>query len=186
VLATLVAWMLGSLRQRPNMAEALRKLDLLNIAPLERRFIGGVIDLLPIIIGSIIGGVFEARSGQAVAGHADFSSPEMISVCVGIGIYFLHITLSELLTGRSLGKWMTGTKVVSLDGTAPKPSQLLARNALRLIDLIIVGIPLLSVLQSPLRQRVGDMMAGTIVVMASPAAGGDDATNQSDRGKPKN
>ncbi len=137
-----------------------------------------MIDLSPLIVGSIVVSVFAWRSGKAAAGNVDFSSPEMLAVCCGVGLYFLHVTLSELLTGRSLGKWIMGMKVVSLDGSAPRASQLLARNALRLIDLIIVGIPLLSVLQSPLRQRVGDMMAGTIVVMASPTKGRDSATRR--------
>src|SRR5438874_340782 len=97
----------------------------------------------------------------------NFASAEWISVWAGVGVYFVHITIAEMLSGgRSLGKWITGLRVVSLDGTTPQHSQLLARNALRLIDLVLAGIPLLSILQSPLRQRVGDMMAGTIVVLA--------------------
>ena len=176
VLAALVAWMLGSLRQRPNMVEAMRRIAELNIAPLNRRFTGGLIDALPLIVGGTIALIFAWRTGQPTPGQTDFSSPEMISIAVAVGLYFLHITLAELLTGRSLGKWIAGTKVVSLDGKPPRPSQILARNALRLIDLIIVGIPLLAVMQTPLRQRVGDMMAGTIVVTNSPAnAPGDDS-----------
>src|SRR6185437_12037658 len=175
VLAALVAWMLGSLKQRPSMAEAMRRIDELHIAPLNRRLAGGLIDALPLIVGGTVALVFAWRAGGPKPEQTDFSSPEMISVAVAVGLYFLHITLAELLTGRSLGKWIAGTKVVSLDAKPPRPSQILARNALRLIDLIIIGIPLLAVLQTPLRQRVGDMMAGTIVVTNSPAdaSGGD-------------
>jgi uncharacterized RDD family membrane protein YckC len=101
----------------------------------------------------------------------DLSSPEALSFAIGIALYFLHITLSEVLTGgRTLGKWLAGTRVMTLSGTAPTASQLLGRNALRIIDLLIAGVPLLSVYQSPLRQRVGDMMAGTIVCLATPPA----------------
>lgn len=168
VMAALVAWMLGSLRQRPNLAEIIKRIDTLNVAPLERRFIGGAIDAVPLFVGLIASYIFSRQNDQPPTGIVNFASPEFISVYLGVGLYFLHVTLAELLGARSIGKLLTGTRVVSIDGTPAAASQILARNALRLIDLILMGIPLLSTVQSPLRQRVGDMMAATIVVNVAP------------------
>ena len=117
----------------------------------------------------------------------DLSSPAGLSAMLGIALYVLHTTLSELLTGgRTIGKWLMGTRVMTLTGVAPTASQLLARNALRIIDLLLAGVPLLSIYQSPLRQRVGDMMAGTIVCLAKPpdqtASPGSDELSSGHRG----
>jgi uncharacterized RDD family membrane protein YckC len=49
-------------------------------------------------------------------------------------IYFFYYFLFELSTGgRSLGKWITGTKVVMADGSKPDAVTLLKRNAIRFI-----------------------------------------------------
>ena len=56
---------------------------------------------------------------------------------------------------------LVGTRVISLDGSRPSPAAIVTRNLLRPFDVILLFVPLLS----PLRQRVGDMAAGTIVVM---------------------
>jgi uncharacterized RDD family membrane protein YckC len=180
VLAAFVIWMLGSLRQRPNVVEALNRIEVLRIAPLHLRLIGGVIDLIPLIVGCALSFYFVHRADEQARAQMDLSSPAGVCAIVGIAIYLFHTTLTEVLTGgRTLGKWLAGTRVVSLTGAAPTASQLLARNALRIIDLLIAGIPLLSVYQSPLRQRVGDMMSGTIVCLAAPSLEG------SDTGQPK-
>jgi uncharacterized RDD family membrane protein YckC len=53
-----------------------------------------------------------------------------------------------------------------------------ARNALRLIDVTMLGLPLLLVLISPLRQRVGDLAAQTVVVSAKANAKATDAAKE--------
>jgi uncharacterized RDD family membrane protein YckC len=68
----------------------------------------------------------------------------------------------EVAAGRSVGKMLTGLYIVGLDGQRAGATALLMRNAFRVIDLIVV--PLSLILFSPLRQRAGDLAAGTIVV----------------------
>ena len=58
-------------------------------------------------------------------------------------------------------------QVVGLDGEPAKRSALLIRNLLRVIDLGLGFVPLIVVLVSPLRQRTGDVAAGTLVVQAT-------------------
>jgi uncharacterized RDD family membrane protein YckC len=73
-------------------------------------------------------------------------------------------TALELFTrGRSIGKLLTGTRVAALDGSRATPAAILVRNLLRVID-ILLFFPLSFVFFSPLRQRVGDMAGGTIVI----------------------
>src|SRR5690606_14755479 len=80
-------------------------------------------------------------------------------------LYVLHTLTLELLTGRSLGKMIFGLRVTDFNGAPPARSALLVRNLLRILDVyILFPLPLLLVLYTPLRQRMGDLAARTIVV----------------------
>src|SRR5581483_6764373 len=70
--------------------------------------------------------------------------------------------------GRTLGKWIFGLRVASLDGKPPTRGQFLTRNLLRVVDAGLYFLPALLVPFSPLRQRPGDTAAGTVVVSGSP------------------
>ena len=83
-----------------------------------------------------------------------------------MGLYLLLTTALELVLGRSIGKLLTGTRVAALDARPAPPAAVLVRNLLRIVDLMMLFFPLTFVIFSPLRQRVGDMAAGTIVVTA--------------------
>ena len=78
-------------------------------------------------------------------------------------VYLLHTTLSELFAQRTFGKWIFGLRVVSLDGRRPGVVAILARNALRMIDMNLL-FPLLLVPITPLHQRLGDFVARTVVI----------------------
>ena len=52
---------------------------------------------------------------------------------LGYGIVLIYYTLIEGITNRSLGKYITGTKVVMLNGEPPKFVDVLARSLGRLI-----------------------------------------------------
>ena len=95
---------------------------------------------------------------------------------IALGVYVVHTTIAEWLTGRSLGKMACGLKVVSLDGSRPTFGQVALRNFLRVIDAGLGFLPLLLVPFSPLRQRVGDAAAGTLVVIKDAA----DTTEEED------
>jgi hypothetical protein len=69
--------------------------------------------------------------------------------------------------GRSFGKWALGLRVTTSSGGRPGPAALLVRNCVRSVDLL-VGVPLM--LLDPLARRLGDRLAGTLV-LHSQAAG---------------
>ena len=81
-----------------------------------------------------------------------------------IAIFLFHSGVSELFTRRSLGKVVTGLRVTTLDGHQPRSWQLLVRNLLKAFDLIAWLLLILPVI-GPYRQRLGDMVARTVVVM---------------------
>ena len=63
--------------------------------------------------------------------------------------------------GRTAGKRALGLRVVTAEGASPGAGALVIRNLVRLVDLI-VGLPL--VVLDPLGRRLGDRLAGTLVV----------------------
>ena len=65
------------------------------------------------------------------------------------------------LGGQTLGKKLFGLRVVARDGAAAGAGALLVRNLVRMID-VAVGVILMAI--DPLARRLGDRMAGTLVV----------------------
>jgi uncharacterized RDD family membrane protein YckC len=63
--------------------------------------------------------------------------------------------------GRSFGKWALDLRVVSRDGGRATVGALLLRNMVRLLD-TLVGVWFM--LLDPLSRRIGDRLAGTLVV----------------------
>ena len=88
-------------------------------------------------------------------------------------IYLLYHPLLELLMhGRTPGKRMAGARLVTPRGGQPGSAAILIRNIFRLVDMLpsfyLVG--LLSCLVTRQRVRIGDMAAGTILVLDQPQA----------------
>lgn len=66
-----------------------------------------------------------------------------------------------LMRGRTLGKKALGLRVVTRVGGTASTGALLTRNLIRIVD-VIVGVPLMAI--DPLSRRLGDRLAGTVVV----------------------
>jgi uncharacterized RDD family membrane protein YckC len=83
-------------------------------------------------------------------------------------IYFLyHPVLELLMRGQSPGKRMAGVRVVTVNGGAPGVGAVLIRNIFRLIDCLpmLYFVGLATTLLSAQRVRIGDMAAGTLLVI---------------------
>ncbi|MEA2496455.1 MAG: hypothetical protein QOJ29_4366 [Thermoleophilaceae bacterium] len=87
-----------------------------------------------------------------------------------IVLQFLYFFLQEASGGQTIGKHRANLRVVQLDGTAPTLQQVAIRNALRVFDALplFYASGLVSVMWSgpALRQRMGDKVAGTAVILA--------------------
>ena len=75
--------------------------------------------------------------------------------------YGYFATLEVLREGRTFGKWALSLRVVSRQGGRAAMPAYLVRNAVRSVDLV-VGVPLM--VADPLSRRLGDRLAGTLVV----------------------
>jgi uncharacterized RDD family membrane protein YckC len=88
-------------------------------------------------------------------------------------IYFLyHPILEVALRGSTPGKRMAGVRIVSRDGSPPGTSGLLIRNIFRIVDSLPAAyvLGLISCFITANRVRVGDMAAGTLLVLDNVAA----------------
>jgi uncharacterized RDD family membrane protein YckC len=86
-------------------------------------------------------------------------------------IWLVYMTLLEGMWGASLGKFALGIRVVKTDGSPPDLVAAFLRNLLRLIDaLFFYLVGAIFVWSSPFKQRLGDRVAGTVVVPARVAA----------------
>lgn len=94
----------------------------------------------------------------------DMNSTVVFVLSIGIS-QFAYFFLFEAMTGRTIGKMMTGIEVRRADGSRIDASSSFTRNVWRFVDSIFyytVGI--LAILESDEKQRIGDRRARTIVV----------------------
>lgn len=73
------------------------------------------------------------------------------------------------LDGQTLGKRALGLRVVNADGTPVTWLPSVVRNLLRVVDVLpgVYGVGLASTLIDPYGRRLGDIVAGTMVIHAS-------------------
>jgi uncharacterized RDD family membrane protein YckC len=121
-----------------------------------------------------------SRMLSAALGHAD--NAIWIWVLFSIPPLCYHLLCEIFLNGQSIGKKATRIKVISADGGEPSLSQYLIRWLFRLADLpwwifgfvfegalpwwcsIFVCGGLACILATPYSQRIGDLIAGTILI----------------------
>ena len=171
VMATLL---LFAFWRRDPLAQPARPARHARARPLSRRALAGAIDLVPgLLVGSLAFGLSLAElyrwwPGRGIGAEWARLVPGLTAVAVTV----VHTAALETLTARSLGKWVTGLSVAGLHGERPKAWQTLARCGLKAFDLIAYLLLVLPVI-SPYRQRLGDMIASTVVVTKRPDAADD-------------
>lgn len=103
------------------------------IVPAERwrRFVNSLIDYVGVVaVGIIVGAIIGAAGGtDAIDG---LQSPGM-EYLTGFGIMLIYYVPLEALFGRTLGKLVTGTKVVDENGNPPTWGKAFGRTLCRLI-----------------------------------------------------
>jgi len=99
----------------------------------------------------------------------------LLSALPAAVIYFLyHPVVEIMMRGRTPGKRMAGVRILNRDGGAPSTTALLLRNVFRLVDSLpatyLVGLTTCFLTRQ--RVRIGDMAAGTLLVLDDEAAEG--------------
>lgn len=135
----------------------------LPIAGVATRSLAVVLDylivglLLFLWVFSVVAGLTVAKTGEGW----------WVAVLLLFGAFLIdwgYFSICELVTrGRTLGKMALGLRVVTRDGGTPGTGALLVRNLVRSID-VVVGVLLMAT--DPLSRRLGDRLAGTLVVHA--------------------
>ncbi len=97
----------------------------------------------------------------------------LLSVLPAALIYFLyHPVVEVMMRGHTPGKRMAGVRILGRDGGQPSTTALLLRNVFRLIDSLpatyLVGLTTCFLTRQ--RIRLGDMAAGTLLVLDNAAA----------------
>jgi uncharacterized RDD family membrane protein YckC len=102
--------------------------------------------------------------------HDNASIPLFFIAFFGsILVFFGYFIVMEAIWGATLGKMMLGLRVVKTDGSPLGWSQAVIRNLLRVIDgLFSYLVGAILIWDSPLRQRLGDRAAKTVVVRRRP------------------
>src|SRR4051794_7592785 len=99
-----------------------------------------------------------------------------IVVALGVGrslsVFLVSLSLTyfficEALWGQTLGKRLVGLRVLMRDGRPATASAVSARTVLRLIEDGPIGLVVM-ILSGRRRQRLGDLLGGTIVARATP------------------
>ena len=95
-----------------------------------------------------------------------------LGVAPSLRIFLVSLTLGyfficEALWGQTLGKRVLGLRVLMRDGRAATASAVSARTVFRLIDDGPIGLVVM-LLTGKRRQRIGDLVGGTIVARAVP------------------
>ncbi|CAL1520228.1 RDD family protein [Chitinophaga sp. MM2321] len=103
----------------------------------------------------------------------DSTESSILSILVlSLPLLFYFLVAEIAMGGLTPGKQALDLKVISLSGTRPTVSQHLIRWVFRLIEsplmawafFIPVIIPVVSIARTPYSQRLGDVIAGTIVI----------------------
>lgn len=102
--------------------------------------------------------------GSAVREHGVAASAVAFTV-----IFLGYFLFAEGIWSTTVGKAFMGLRVTTLDGTRPTVMQIFLRNVLRLLDanpVLLGAIPgAVFIMFTRRRQRLGDLVARTIVVI---------------------
>lgn len=137
-------------------------------AGLALRFVAVLLDTiivlfpLAIVVGLLYGGGSSERANGFVSADVTVDGGARLAL---LALWIAYYTVCEALTGMTLGKRMVGIRVASEFEEHLGLGAVALRNLLRLVDgLFFYLVGALFVLFSSRSQRLGDHVAGTLVV----------------------
>lgn len=134
------------------------------LAGLGERIVGSIIDFgifFVIYLATILIG-FSLNAGDLTG--------LVLVIFYAVLYVFYDLGCEIFMNGQSVGKKVMKIKVVSLDGAQPRLSQYILRWLFRIIDFGITfgAVALVVAAISEKVQRVGDLVAGTILIKTQP------------------
>ena len=163
------------------------------LAPAFLRLIGFLVDIVPFALAADFAletvqlrSAIGALTVWGFGGDVEAGLPEpAVLLWWGLtcGGHTLYVLIMELITRRSVGKMLTGVRLISESGGRASTGQILARNAFRILELTpqfwILGF---LVLISRNRQRLGDIFARTVSIRSTDDAPDESAAESADPG----
>jgi uncharacterized RDD family membrane protein YckC len=130
-----------------------------------RRVAARVVDYVLVIgpFGAVFGSPILASVGRSGAGLATLLAVDLFAEC-------MYYALCEGTVGATLGKALFGLRVRSLSSGRCTIPQAALRWLGLVVDLVPYCLPVVGVVvmvRSPLQQRAGDRLAGTVVLPAA-------------------
>ena len=123
------------------------------------RLVATIIDFIVIVIGTFIFSMF-----FGTARGSSFSVQGLSGLVLFFLILGYHVIM-EWKYGATVGKLAVGLRVVMLDGSRETIAAAIIRTIMRIIDsLFLYLVAVIAVSASVKKQRLGDMVAGTIVI----------------------
>lgn len=131
-------------------------------AGLGKRILAFIIDALVLFAYIIILTFTVYRAISVLDGDNNIGAYELSMIPIFIYSLIMHI----IFNGRTVGKFIMGIKVVKEDGSPARWSDFIVRWIVRLVDLwlFMFTVGTVSILLTDKQQRLGDMMAKTIVI----------------------
>ena len=134
------------------------------------RFLALAIDtILQLIVAAAILLLVAAGAWLRLFGVASAGTwMQAAGVIFGFLVYYGYFAFFEAIwTGQTPGKRIVGLRVISLSGRPILPFDAILRNLLRIVDQIpgIYAVGIMSILLTARSQRLGDLAAGTVVVV---------------------
>ena len=158
VSLTLMSW---------RQAARFEQLDIEGAEPADllRRFSAAAVDLaVPGLIVMAVFGMGPIELSERWPPQPEgLTWTQMIPVGCLVALFLLHTIISEAITGRSLGKLLLGLAVCDYRGETPSFARTAGRGVLKVLDLVLWMLIILAIV-TPARQRLGDLVAGTLVV----------------------
>lgn len=120
-------------------------------------------ELLDLLIQAAAFGVLAL--GFAVLGSTPFGTAGVYFGLFAV-MFCYPVGIETLWRGRSVGKAAMGLRVVTVEGGQIRFRHALVRGAMGLVDFWLSGgaVAVISVLTTPRNQRLGDLVAGTLVL----------------------
>jgi len=183
VIATidlLIFWRRDETRQRIEIPKDI------TMADVGSRAAAGVIDLAPGFLLAML--LFQKSLPDILTNWPGYARPgDVQSLLPGVVVivtYVAHTCLGEWRDGQSIGKKLMRLRVADMQGRPASKKQILHRNLRKFVDMVAFPFLILPLI-SPLRQRLGDMVAHTIVVSVPEldkpeVSAGDDPSTQDD------
>jgi len=177
-------WLMHTLRDKKDKESAVRAIitaSVLNrailreestrkrVASIPERVLALIIDTMIILSIVIPLGIYVLSRYEYsfLTMLMDIQSPVPTAyILLATSFFIVYNFVFEGLWGQTPGKWLTGLKVIRDDGEDVSIIDSLIRNVIRAVDFLPLGYAVggLSMYYTPSRQRLGDILARTIVV----------------------